>query len=149
LRKSPKGGKGRPGLACEAIGSDGKALPVFALADLGGPGLPGVAKAIGDRAKTGVKSFTVSGEFEVPANGLYQLTVLSRGDVEVDVGGKPALRAAKADPSQPRFALVHLEAGWHALSIRQSPGGAPVLTVLLGGDVVTTPLQGRAIRYSN
>ena len=150
LRKHPKpDGKkaGLLGTLFDKVGKDAKPAATLDLTTLGGAGqTPSVREAIAAKGAGPWKNVHVTGEFEVPAAGLYQLLVTAAGDLAIDVDGKPALATTKVAAGKPFGVLVGLEAGWHDLTIRYAPTAAPDLTVLLGGDRVTAPLAGAGLR---
>jgi tetratricopeptide (TPR) repeat protein len=140
LRKAIRPTDKTKGWRVEAQGGEGSG-PIT-LKDLGGPGKEGVAKALTAQAK-GAKAFVIAGEFGVPEDGAYRLFVQAAGELEVEVDGRPLLPETSVASGRGVGVLVGLAKGAHALRIRYAPSGAPDLTVLLGGQIVTVPFEAR------
>ena len=148
IRKANKAGAKADGLACEVTPRQGKSSVTWVLAGLGGSGQEPVAKALKAKAEGPYASIVITGEFEAPVAGLYELLVSAEGDLALEIDGKPCVEAKQATLDRQLYGLAALEAGWHAIRIHYAPTGAAELTVLLGGDVVTHPLVGKALRHS-
>lgn len=104
-----------------------------------------LAKALADLKVEKAARIELDGQLEVPADGFYQLLLAGSGRLEVTWGGQRAL-AATASPARMAFAGAWLKAGWNALEIVLEPEGAPRLSALLGGQVVTAPLAAASLR---
>jgi len=145
LRKGGKGGPGKPGWHVTLTPPTGKAMDLV-LPSLGGPGQEPARKGIEAKTKDALKEILVDGEVQVHVAGLYQWMVNANGRFALEVDGKPVGAAADLVTGVQSHLLTHLDAGWHVVRMRLAPTGAPDLTVLLGGDRVTTPLAGDGVR---
>lgn len=148
LRKPTKAtGKTEKGFLATLTPAEGKPL-TRTLATLGGPGQkPSVREALAEKGPGPWKEVRIDGEVEVTSPGLYTFLVHAAGEVALDVGGKPAKGFTAVEAGGGLGVLVGLEAGWHEVSLRFRPKGAPDLTVLLGGDRVAAPLTGASVRH--
>ncbi|MFM8980386.1 MAG: TPR end-of-group domain-containing protein, partial [Planctomycetia bacterium] len=104
-----------------------------------------LAKALADLKVEQATRIELAGEVQVPEDGFYQLLLVSTGRLQASWGGPRAL-AATASPTRMAFAGAWLKAGWNALELVLEPEGAPRLSALLGGQVVTAPLAAASLR---
>lgn len=142
-RKGVKAAGAKRGFVATVTPQAGKPVEV-ALANLGGAPFPNAVRdAIAAKVKGAVKSVVVEGEFDVAEAGAYEFLMNARGRLALDVDGKPALAEGKAALDHQAYAYVGLAAGRHALKLTLAPEGAPELSVLLGGDRVTAPLESK------
>ena len=119
------------------------------LTDLGGFGATGVAKQLEGKAVGKPEWMEADGEFEVKAAGLYQFDATASGALEIAVDGKPAFAQPKEWIARQGYALVSLDAGWHALRLRFLPKDAWDFSVLLAGDQVAAPISGAMLRHAS
>ena len=142
LRRGVKATGAKRPFVATVTPTTGRPLEV-ALASLGGAGLPSVRETIAAKVKDGIRQLVVEGEFDVAEAGAYQFLVNARGAGSLDVDGKPALPATALEADRQAYVYVSLAAGRHALKFTLAPDGAPGLTILLGGDRVTAPLESK------
>ncbi len=142
LRKAMKSAGAKPGFVATAKTGEGKPVAI-PLGNLGGGTFAPIRDAITAKAKGVVEQLVVEGEFDVAEAGAYQFLVNAGGTIALYVDGWAALSETKIARDRQTYAYASLAAGRHVLKIVLEPDGAPDLTVLLGGDRVTAPLESK------
>lgn len=96
--------------------------------------------------KAKVQAATVEGEFLIRNSGFHQLSISTKGEIEVFVDGKAFRMSAPRD----HYGMIHLplflEKGWHRLELRPSGSGFPRLAVILAGMDPPAFLGGDRVR---
>jgi len=89
---------------------------------------------------------TLSGRFRVEQGGFQQLSIHTRGEIEVRVDGRSFRKRAPDDRYGMIYLPLFLEKGWHRLEIRPDPRGLERLQVVLAGESVPAVLGGGRVR---
>ena len=150
--KRPRKGKteakpaGKPGLEAVVTDAEGKDHD-FAATVLGPQGKPGFLEELRKVAKGNPKRVRLKGEFEVAQDGAYRLAINAAGKLRIDVRGETVFEGDALTFDRQAYTALTLKAGWHQIEIEYEPSSSGDLSIWLGGDVVSGPLQGKALRH--
>ena len=96
---------------------------------------------------TCVSLIHLDGQFMVQKRGFFQLVINMRGHMKVEVDGSVRHNAVYGNSSGEMYIPLHLDKGWHSLTMDFSPEGPPRIRVLLNGDQVAKILSGDMLRH--
>ena len=92
-------------------------------------------------------SILIDGQFLVNQSGFHQLTISTKGELKISVGGQIYKRVAPTEEYGLVYIPLFLKKGWHSIAIQPSPDGMKNLTVFLSGNQVPMILGRKQLRY--
>ena len=98
--------------------------------------------------KLTLEKIQIDGQFNVTQSGFHQLTVRTKGKINISVDGQRYQRDAPKDEYGLVYIPMFLDVGWHDISIKPAPEGLGKLTVLLSGNQAPMILGGKQVRYN-
>ena len=96
-----------------------------------------------------LEKIRIDGQFNVTQSGFHQMTVRTKGKINIIVDGQRYQRDAPKDEYGLVYIPMFLDVGWHDISIKPAPEGFEKLTVLLSGNQVPMILGGKQVRYNS
>ena len=87
------------------------------------------------------KVIELTGQFEAPAEGLFQIVLSGTGTVTLTIDGETLATDLPLDLE--RYLPARLAAGWHDISIRLVPKGRADFSILLAGETELIPVSFR------
>lgn len=94
-----------------------------------------------------VRRLSVRGAFEVPAAGLYEMTLEALGDLSFAIGGRVLFDGHAAAHDGGMWLALPLAAGWHRFSLEVGNPGKTFPRILLAGPESAAVLQGERVRH--
>ena len=121
----------RPGLGGQAFSKESERRVIAGLFpdEQAGPTLEAAVGA--------AERVLLEGEFEAPADGIFEFAFRGAGKLTVDVGGHRLL--SEADLAAEQYAAAAVAKGWIPIRIEYIPSGAPKLFAALAGGRVHGP----------
>lgn len=140
-----KGGS-KGGLRIVAVDAKGKEH-TFVMPIVGNQGKQRFLTELRTKVKGNPKSIRLEGEVEVKTDGTYRFAINATGALGMRVGDRMILNAEDLTFDRQAYAAASLTAGWHPIKVTYEPKGNGDLSIWLGGDTVSGPLMGKAVRH--
>ncbi len=144
-KKDPPKSQGKAGLLAKATA--GGQTKEFVVSLVGRVKDKGFAKTLRENVKGKIESIVLTGEVNAPEDGLYRFAVNAAGRLKLTVKDIELFDRSELAWDRQTYGVMRLKAGWHKLAIEYEPTGNGDLSILFGGQTVTTFLQGKAIRH--
>jgi hypothetical protein len=105
-----------------------------------------INKLINKKSQLG--NIQINGQFRVEESGFHQMTVRTKGKINISVDGQRYQRDAPKNEYGLVYIPMFLDVGWHDISIKPATKGLEKLTVLLSGNQAPMILDGDHTRHT-